>query len=123
MRSKLESIRPVIKGILIKKEISEMEYFQNRSLRPILKFQNSLLLSIFRRHIEKYKINLDQLTDDKKNNYIQETIQKDRKIRDVLLGIIIGHFTETEYLAYIKQEKELNRRIINMLIQRLQNQL
>ena len=123
MRSKLESIRPVIKGILIKKEISEMEYFQNRSLRPILKFQNSLLLSIFRRHIEKYKINLDQLTDDKKNNCIQETIQKDRKLRDVLLGVIIGHFTETEYLAYIKQEKELNRRIINMLIQRLQNQL
>ncbi len=123
MRSQLESIRPTIKGLLIKKEISTMEYFQNNTLRPILKFQNSLLLSIFNYHLKKSKIILDQLTDIKKEECIEKIIQKDQKIRHVLLGVIIGHFTETEYLAYIKHEKELNRRITNILIQRLQNQL
>ena len=122
MRNQLESIRPIIKGIILEKETSTMESFQNRTLRPILKFQNSILVTVFSSHLEKHKINLQQLTAIKKNECIEQTIKKDRKIHDVLLGIIIGHFIETEYQEYIKHEKEFNRRITNMLIQRLQNQ-
>jgi hypothetical protein len=107
MRSQLESIRPIIEDIDVEKITSPMESFQNRTLRPILKFQNSIILSIFRNHLD----------------YIEQIIKKDRKIHNLLLGIVIGHFTEIEYLAYLKYEKELNRRIMNMLIQRLQNQL
>jgi hypothetical protein len=123
MRSQLESIRPEIQGVIIENKTGAMECFQNQTLRPILKFQNSLILSIFRYHIEKHKITFHQLTDTKKNEYIEQIIQKDRKIHHLLLGIVIGHFTEIEYDKYIKNEKELNRRILNLLIQRLQNQI
>ena len=123
MRSKLESIRPIIQGISVEKKAGEMEYFQNQTLRPILKFQNSLILSIFRCHLEKHRIIFHQLTDVKQGEYIEQIIQKDRKIHHLLLGIVIGHFTEIECQTYLKYEKELNRRVMNLLIQRLQNQL
>ena len=123
MRSQLESIRPIIQEIIVEKETGTMEYFQNQTLRPILKFQNSLFLSIFRNHLEKHKIIFHQLTDAKKDECIEQIIHKDRKIHHLLLGVIIGNFTEIEYLAYLNYEKELNRRIMDMLIQRLQNQL
>jgi hypothetical protein len=123
MRSQLESIRPIIEDIVVEKITSPMESFQNRTLRPILKFQNSIILSIFRNHLEKHKILFYEFTDNEKIDYIEQIIKKDRKIHNLLLGIVIGHFTEIEYLAYLKYEKELNRRIINMLIQRLQNEL
>ncbi len=123
MRSQLESIRPVIQAIIVEKEAGTVAYFQNRTLRPILKFQNSLILFIFRNHLEKHKIIFQQLTEAKQEEYIEQIIQKDRKIHHLLLGIVIGHFTEIEYQTYIKYEKELNRRIMVLLIQRLQNQL
>jgi hypothetical protein len=123
MRSQLESIRPIIEDIDVEKITSPMESFQNRTLRPILKFQNSIILSIFRNHLEKHKIIFYEFTDNEKIDYIEQIIKKDRKIHNLLLGIVIGHFTEIEYLAYLKYEKELNRRIMNMLIQRLENQL
>jgi hypothetical protein len=123
MRSQLESIRPVIEGLIVENETGERESFQNHTLRPILKFQNSLILSIFRCHLDKYKISFYQLTKEKQDEYIEQIIQKDRKFHYLLLGIVIGHFTEIEYQVYIKYEKELNRRIINLGIQRLQNQL
>jgi hypothetical protein len=123
MRIQLESIRPVIKEIIIEKKTGKMEYFQNYTLRPILKFQNSLILSIFQNHLEKHKIGFHELTDVKKDESIEQIIQKDRKVHHLLLGLIIGHFTDIEYQKYLEYEKELNRRIMVMLIQRLQNQL
>ncbi|MGK0307418.1 MAG: hypothetical protein ACI8RP_000370 [Urechidicola sp.] len=123
MRSQLESIRPVIQTKSIEKEKNAVEYFQNLTLRPILKFQNDLILSIFRYHLEKHKIVFHQLTDTKQNEYVEQIIHKDRKIHHVLLGLVIGHFTEIEYETYIKHERELNRRIMALLIQRLQNEL
>lgn len=123
MRSQLESIRPVIPTIIIEQETSEMERFQNQTLRPILKFQNNLILSIFRNQLEKHKRVFHPLTDANRNNYIEQIIQKDRKIHHVLMGTIIGHFTDLEWETYIPHEKEFNRRITKLLIQRLQSQL
>jgi uncharacterized protein YjgD (DUF1641 family) len=123
MRSQLESIRPIIKNINSEKESNEMESFQNQTLRPILKFQNSLILAVFNQHIEKHKIVFNQLNKEKQNESIERIIKNDRKLYNLLLGTIIGHFTDIEFQTYIKYQKELNRRIRDMLIQRLQNEL
>jgi hypothetical protein len=44
-------------------------------------------------------------------------------MHNLFLGIVLGQLTDVEYIAYLAHEKELNRRISVMLIQRLQNQL
>jgi hypothetical protein len=48
---------------------------------------------------------------------------KDQKLRNYLKGIVIGHFTLEEYGIYKKQSSELSKRMINMLKERLKDQL
>lgn len=103
--------------------ISPAEHFQNEVLRPILKSQNELLIAMFRHQISKRKINFDNFSPEDQFIYIEQTIRKDLNFRSLLLGTIVGKLTPEHYEAYSPQEEELNRRTINMLIQRLQNQL
>ena len=99
------------------------EQFQNRTLRPLLKFQNELLVAIFRKYITRRKEVFNQLSKSKQRVYIEESIRKDQKFKHLLLGTIIGQFTSEEWEQYLEVEKELNRRMADMIIQSLQDQL
>ena len=55
--------------------------------------------------------------------YIESSIVKDQNFHNSLKGIIIGHFTVAEYRQYILHFSSLNKRMMNMLIKRLQNQI
>uniref|UniRef100_UPI00404B8935 glyoxalase n=1 Tax=Flavobacterium sp. TaxID=239 RepID=UPI00404B8935 len=99
------------------------EKFQNQTLRPILKLQNNLLLEIFRNYATKQKGTLFLLSIEKKMHYVENAIQKDIKFRNTLKGIIIGMFTIYEYKEYIQNASNLNKRMMTMLIERIQSQI
>jgi hypothetical protein len=99
------------------------EKFQNQTLRPILKLQNDLFIDVFKNYIIKYKNDFHNYTIDKKLQFIDNAIQKDIKFRNSLKGIIIGLFTIEEYSVYIQNSSALNKRMMNMLIERLKSQL
>jgi hypothetical protein len=103
--------------------ITPAESFQNEVLRPILKSQNELLIAMFRHQVSKRKTNFDHFSPEHQFKYIEQTIRKDLNFRSLLLGTIVGKLTTEQYEVYWPQEEELNRRTINMLIQRLQSQL
>lgn len=107
----------------VNKSSSSEELFQNQTLRPILKLQNDLLLSVFSNQIVKNKIDFHHFSVEKKLQYIENCIQKDTKFRNALKGIIIGLFTLEEYGEYIKNSSSLNKRMMNMLIERLKSQV
>ena len=119
----LLSIRPEIKKTIAFDSMSSDECFQNETLRPILKLQNPLFLSVFTNYIEKRKGAFYDLSLQKKIIYIENSLIKDQKFRSSLKGLIIGHFTIAEYQKYSSNSSSLNKRIINMLIQRLQDQV
>lgn len=102
---------------------SSDEIFQNQVLRPILKLQNDLFIDVFRNYISKYKNDFYSYSVEKKLAYIENSIQKDIKFRNSLKGIVIGLFTITEYNEYIRNSSSLNKRMMNMLIERLKNQI
>ncbi|MBA9075087.1 hypothetical protein GGR22_003264 [Flavobacterium gossypii] len=102
---------------------SSDEIFQNQVLRPILKLQNDLFIDVFRNYISKYKNDFYTYSVEKKLAYIENSIQKDIKFRNSLKGIVIGLFTIAEYNEYIKNSSSLNKRMMNMLIERLKNQV
>ncbi|KQS45960.1 MULTISPECIES: hypothetical protein [Flavobacterium] len=104
-------------------ESSSDEIFQNQVLRPILKLQNDLFIDVFRNYISKYKNDFYSYPVEKKLAYIENSIQKDIKFRNSLKGIVIGLFTIHEYDVYIKNSSSLNKRMMNMLIERLKNQI
>lgn len=102
---------------------SSEERFQNKTIRPILKFQNDLLIEVFKNHINKYKNEFYTYPTEKKLHFIENTIQKDIKFRNSLKGILIGLFTIEEYAEYIQNSSALNKRMMNLLIERLKSQI
>ncbi|MDF1867148.1 MAG: hypothetical protein P1U70_20105 [Saprospiraceae bacterium] len=122
-REKLITLRPPIPTITEENQTSDFERFQNRSLRPILKFQNELLIEVFKNHLQKRKGVFFNLSPEKKLAYIEQILHKDQKFRNLLVGLVIGQFSISEYLFFRKEEKELSRRVSDLLIQRLQSQL
>ncbi len=103
--------------------MSPNELFQNKTLRPVLKMQNNLLLSVFKNYIVKHKNSFHELSLQKRMLFIENAIQKDIKFRNSLKGIIIGLFTVEEYEIYIQDSSALNKRMMNMVIERLKDQI
>ena len=119
----LTSIRPEIPTAKISETMSSEEYFQNKTLRPIAKLQNDLLLASFRNYIIKHKNVFFTLTVNKRLEYIDNAIQKDTKYRNNLKGVIIGQFTLNEYQNYTQNSSALNKRMMNIIRERLQSQV
>jgi len=119
----LLAARPIIESIIINDTMSSEERFQNETLRPVIKLQNDLFIEVFRNYIAKHKNVFYQLTLEKRLNYIENAIHKDIKFRNSLKGMVIGQFTVDEYLTYIKNSSALNKRMMNIVKQRLQSNI
>ena len=117
------AIRPDLLGVDLNEESSFAEHFQNETLRPILKLQNDLLLNVFRQYFEQRKGVFYDLKHLKKMAYIEQVVQKDLRFRSLLTGVIVGHFTEIEWEDYLGDEAELRRRMMTMLVKRMQDQV
>ena len=116
-------IRPEIKKTQQFANMSVEERFQNETLRPILKLQNPLFLAVFHNYIEKRKGVFYSLGLEKKLNYIENSLNRDQKFGDSIKGMVIGLFTMEEYNAYSRNSSDLNKRMMNMVIERLKDQV
>ena len=103
--------------------VTPAELFQNTTLRPVLKLQNELLLAIFHDYLTKRKSHFAQMAVNDQLAYIDHAVRQDQKFKNLLVGVIVGHFTAAEWAAFRADEAELTRRLITMLSQRLQQQL
>ena len=119
--SLLKSLRPDILSKTINKEMSSEEYFQNTVLRPIIKFQNDLLIAVFLQFCIKYKNVFFDLSTEKKILYIESAIVKDNKLRTSFRDMIIGLFSAEEYSEYLLNASTLNKRITGIVKERLIN--
>ena len=115
----LKSIRPVIASAQVNDTMSLDECFQNGTLRPVIKMQNHLLIMVFRNYISKRKNVFYDLSLPKQLGYIDHTINKDIKFRNSIKGMIIGQFTVEEYEVYIQNSSALNKRMMNIVKERL----
>jgi len=111
-------IRPVLKN-LINSNTSNIERFQNQVIRPIIKMQNNFLVVFFEDYLKNRKIEFYILKYEDQENKINTILTKDINFKNILLGSIVGHFDENEIKVYLKSTSELNKRIIQMIKQRL----
>ena len=119
----LINIRPIITNAKVNDSTNPEEAFQNITLRPLIKLQNDLLLAVFNNYIRKHKNVYHNLTIEKRLEYIDNAIQKDIKFRNSIKGIIIGVFTIKEYDIYTQNSSALNKRMMNIVRERLKNNL
>ena len=119
----LLAIRPNLNSLDKDLNTKEIETFQNDVLRPILKFQNDLLLQIFIDYVKQYKGVFFKLSNNDKMSYIKEALSANQRLRSLILGTIVGLFTLEDYSYYRLNLSELNKRIVALVIKRLQSQL
>ena len=120
---KLLQQRPQIPSSKIHDNMSREEYFQNAVLRPVLKLQNELFIVVYMNYIRKHKNVFHDLSLPKKMQYIENSVQRDVKFRNNLKGIILGQLTIEEFEVYAENSSALNKRMMNLLIERLKDQI
>ncbi|MEE2771846.1 MAG: glyoxalase [Bacteroidota bacterium] len=116
----LLELRPEIPSARVTENMTADERFQNETLRPVVKLQDELLVAAFRNYVTKHKNAFYELNLEKRLKYIENAIQKDIKFRNSLKGMIIGQFTIPEYELYIQNSSALNKRMMNIVKERLQ---
>jgi len=99
------------------------ESFQNKTLRPILKFQNDLLIESFKNYISTHKNIYYSYSVEKKLAFIENVFQRDIQYRNIAKGMVIGLFTIEEFQEYNKNVSNYNKRMVTMIAERLKSQL
>jgi len=102
-----------------------LEHFQNQVLRPILKFQNDLVIEYIDSHPQfvplKSKINHQDIKSYQE--VLIKFIKSNNAFRNQLYGMIVGMMTKDEYQVYLKDKSEYNRRIVSMYLERVLSQI
>jgi hypothetical protein len=112
-------IRPIIIGLDSKIPNSVEEKFQNETLRPIIKMQHDLLLKYFSSYLLSKKCYFDNLTQLKREAFIEAAFKKDISFKSELKGLIFGQFTVFEFTIYCSNKRDFNKRILTMIQQRI----
>ena len=119
----LLKIRPEIPNAKVTLLMSEEECFQNKTIRPIAKLQNNLLVEVFKHYIKKHKNVFYNLSIEKRMHYIENAIHKNMKFRNSLKGIMIGQFTIEEHRKYISNSSAINKRMMGIVKERLKQNI
>ncbi len=119
----LKKLRPEITSVINGEQTSAEELFQNKTIRPIVKLQKELLVSVFRHYITKHKNIFYTLSIEKRMDYIENAIHKDMKFRNSIKGIIIGQFTLPEHREYMLRSSSLNKRMMRIVKESLKSNM
>jgi hypothetical protein len=119
--TQLRAIRPDLN--LHSAQSGDVEKFQTDTVRPILKFQNSIILAQFKKYLEKFKPQFNAYNQSAQKNYIEDVMKKDVRIKNSLIACTVSMMTLEEYEQYCNDKNEINKRIVAMLIERLKDQL
>ncbi|MGB0770551.1 MAG: glyoxalase [Flavobacteriaceae bacterium] len=114
--------RPEISSAKIVEATSSFEAFQNQVIRPILKFQNDLLIEVFLSRINTKNQDLSALSFTEKQEIIKAQFKTNTTLKQMLLGCVIGLLTTEEFNYYNANTSNINKRIFSMLKERLFDQ-
>ena len=121
MQQTKTSIRPQIPTALVNENMTLEERFQNTTLRPVIKMQHDLLF--VRLDSELGQAAFENLTRAAKTQFLQNILFKGNALRSEVIGMIAGCFILEEYAFYRENTKTINKRIIQIIIERVINTL
>ena len=103
----------------LKKANSEEEIFQNKTLRPILKLQHDLIITLAQEFLKSRNITWEKVKEKNPFQWLNINIKRDIPFKNQLIGMVIGQFSKNELDEYLTFQKEMNKRIINMMTERM----
>tara|TARA_B110000438_G_C15527434_1_gene526959 strand:+ start:309 stop:677 length:369 start_codon:yes stop_codon:yes gene_type:complete len=119
MENPKKQLRPEILSIIKTENFSPLEKFQNEILRPIIKLQHELILTCFEHYLKQNKIKIIELNKTQKTDLMNKLFKSDTRLKNDFRGLIIGLFTLEEYKEYLTLSSQLNKRINNMIRQKI----
>ena len=114
--------RPILED-LVNSGTSEMEKFQNEVIRPVVKMQHELLIASLQGYLQKRKIDFSALIDKKKRSKISSIFKTDNNYKNLVLGFVLGQFSKDEFMFYSSNSSEINRRILQIIAQRIKDSI
>lgn len=117
-RDQLKELRPLIPSALTE-NTKEIEHFQNEVLRPILKFQHTFFEYYFKNNSQFLKLIQEKKSRLEFQNKISQFISNQANIKHQLIGSVIGMLVDDELNYYHANHAELNKRISQMVCQRI----
>ena len=121
--NQIKSLRPIIPAVKGKAFKTEIEAFHHQVLRPILKFQNGLILEAFQAEIKRFKIDFSKLDAAQKQEKLHSIFSKNQKFQMFLLGIVTGMLMEEEFIFFMENRRDVKKRILEMGEERVRSQL
>ena len=103
----------------LKKANSEEEIFQNKTLRPILKLQHDLIITLAQEFLKSRNITWEKVKEKNPFQWLNINIKRDIPFKNLMIGMVIGQFNKEELVEYLSFQKEMNKRIINMMTERI----
>jgi hypothetical protein len=101
---------------------SPIEYFQHKTLRPILKFLNETLNKISINFIENINPDFSSSNPVVQEKQLLTTLKKEQVLKNKLNGIVVGLFTQSEIDFYLKNSIKIDERIQQMIQERIRTQ-
>ena len=115
----MEKVRPNLPKSLIEGHLKEEELFQNMVLRPVIKMQHDILILRVQSHFLSKKIVFHMMDKKKRVNAIESAFQNDNAFKKEVQGMILGQLNPEEFQRYLKSERSMNKRIIQMVRNRM----
>jgi hypothetical protein len=112
----LKELRPIVATLPTD---NELEVFQNDVLRPILKYQHELWSFISRQELFISKAISSGKSASEKWNLLMKTATKNPSLKYQWIGMVTGLLTNVEFAFYYQNKKEIDKRIMGMLAQRM----
>ncbi len=114
----LLKLRPVL-NINENEGTTEQEKFQNKVLRPLLKFQHDLLCFTFLNAPEVIKFKFNEKHHDQQEKIIVDLLKTNQKLKSHIIHSISNLMTIEELVHFHSYKSDYKKRIIAMVSRRL----
>ncbi len=120
-RSK-QNTRPIVE-VQLSNNDTPLAVFTHATLRPVLKQLHATICAVIDNDKNLNSSNLSIDKEAQNTAYLKSFLQKNTETRNLVIGAIIGNFSAEELTFYLQHQKEINRRIIEMVITRYLSQI
>ncbi|MDG2153137.1 MAG: glyoxalase [Crocinitomicaceae bacterium] len=115
----MDKVRPNLPSSLVEGDLKEEELFQNMVLRPVIKMQHDLLILRVKSYFSSKKVIFHLMDTSKRTKAIESAFQNDPALKKEIQGMIIGQLTQDEFKLYLSWERSVNKRIVQMVRNRM----
>lgn len=119
----MEKVRPNLPGSLVEGNLKEEELFQNMALRPVIKMQHDILILRVKSYFLSKRVVFNVMDKKKRTLAIEQAFLGDNAFKKEIQGMILGQLNVDEFQGYLKNERSMNKRIIQMVRNRMLDSL